>query len=80
MCFAEHVFLLDLARVQVFPSAAPSRKEPHNAVYSAHNLILLMKVLVMEEISFNRMKIDKEMLEILLPKEILHLFLILIFK
>ena len=36
MCFAEHVFLLDLARVQFLPSAAASREEPRNAVYNAH--------------------------------------------
>ena len=36
MCFAEHVFLLDLARVQLLPSAAASRKEPRNAVCNAH--------------------------------------------
>ena len=36
MCFAEHVFLLDLARVQLLPSAATSREEPRNAVCNAH--------------------------------------------
>jgi hypothetical protein len=36
MCFAEHVFLLDLARVQLLPSAATSREEPRNAVFNEH--------------------------------------------
>ena len=38
MCFAEHGFLLDLARVQLLPSAAPSREEPRNAVCSRHGM------------------------------------------
>ena len=36
MCFAEHGFLLDMARVQLRPSAATARGEPRNAVYNAH--------------------------------------------
>ena len=40
MCFAEHVFLLDLARVQLLPSAAASREEPRNAVCSAHGMCI----------------------------------------
>ena len=40
MCFAEHVFLLDLARVQLLPSAATSREEPRNAVCSAHGMCI----------------------------------------
>ena len=35
-CFAEQVFLLDLARVQSLPSAAPTREEPRDAVSSGH--------------------------------------------
>ena len=32
ICFAEQVFLLDLARVQSLPSYAPAREEPRDAV------------------------------------------------
>ena len=38
--FSEHGFLLDLARVQLLPSAAASRKEPRNAVCSANGCLL----------------------------------------
>ena len=40
MCFAEHVFMLDLACVQVFPSAATSREEPRNAVCSGYGMCI----------------------------------------
>ncbi len=40
MCFAEHGFLLDLARAQLLPSAPPSREEPRNAVCSAHGMCI----------------------------------------
>ena len=36
--YFEHGFLLDLARVQLLPSAAASRKEPRNAVCSANGM------------------------------------------
>ena len=40
MCFAEQVFLLDLARAQSLPSAAPTREEPRDAVSSGHGMCI----------------------------------------
>ena len=40
MCFAEQVFLLDLARAQSLPSAAPTREEPRDAVCSGHDMCI----------------------------------------
>ena len=40
MCFAEQVFLLDLARVQSLPSAAPTREEPRDAGCSTHGMCI----------------------------------------
>ena len=40
MCFAEQVFLHDLARVQSLPSAAPTREEPRDAVCSGHDMCI----------------------------------------
>ena len=40
MCFAEQVFLLDLARAQSLPSAAPTREEPRDAVFSGRGMCI----------------------------------------
>ena len=40
MCFAEQVFFLDLARAQSLSSAAPTRKEPRDAVCSGHGMCI----------------------------------------
>ena len=40
MCFAEHGFLLDLARARLLPSAGPSCEETRNSVCSAHGMCI----------------------------------------
>ena len=44
MCFAEQVFLHDLARVQSLPSAAPTREKPRDAVYSGNSMCITLSL------------------------------------